>query len=198
MKLIFRFSYLALFVCALFTFSSCGDDDAVTIPTPNAVEFASDNADFSSLVAALDRAGLVETLSGEGPFTIFAPTNAAFQALLDSNSDWNSLDDIPLDVLTSVLTYHVVAGNVLSTDLSTGYVESLSATPFNANTSLFVSTDNGVTINGTTNVVGADNEVSNGVIHVVDQVILPANIVTFATTNPIFSSLVNKYYSQKD
>ncbi len=195
MKLLSRFSILVLFVCALFTFSSCGDDDVVepVIPptTPNAVEFTSDNADFSSLVAALGRAGLVETLSGAGPFTIFAPTNAAFQALLDSNADWNSLDDIPVDVLTTVLTYHVVSGDVKSTDLSTGYVESLSATPYGANASLFVNTDGGVTINGTTKVTGADNNVSNGVIHVVDQVILPPNIVTFATSNPMFSSLVS-------
>lgn len=194
MKLLSRFSFLALFLCSLVIFSSCGDDDVVepiTPPsTPNAVEFASDNADFSSLVAALSRASLVETLSGTGPFTIFAPTNAAFQALLDSNADWNSLDDIPVDVLTTVLTYHVVSGNVKSTDLSTGYVESLSATPYGVNASLFVNTDGGVTINGTTAVTGADNEVSNGVIHVVDQVILPPNVVTFATSNPTFSSLV--------
>lgn len=194
MKLLSRFSILTLFVCALFTFSSCGDDDVVdpVIPpaTPNAVEFASANADFSSLVAALSRASLVETLSGAGPFTIFAPTNAAFQSLLDSNADWNSLDDIPVDLLTTVLTYHVVSGNVKSTDLSTGYVASLSATPYDANASLFVNTDGGVTINGTTTVTGADNEVSNGVIHAVDAVILPPNVVTFATSNPVFSSLV--------
>ena len=194
MKLLSRFSCLTLFVCSLFILSSCGDDDGVgptpVTPTPNAVEFASDNADFSSLVAAVSKAGLVETLSGDGPFTIFAPTNAAFQALLDSNADWNSLDDIPNDVLTTVLTYHVVSGNVKSTDLSTGYVESLSATPYNANASLFVNTDAGVIINGDVTVVAADNEVSNGVIHAVDKVILPPNVVTFATTNPAFTSLV--------
>ena len=195
MKLLSHFSILVLFLCSLVILSSCGDDDIVeptpVVPTtPNAVEFASDNADFSSLVAALSRASLVETLSGDGPFTIFAPTNAAFQALLDSNPDWNSLEDIPVTTLTTVLTYHVVSGDVRSTDLSTGYVESLSATPYDANASLFVNTDGGVTINSTTTVTGADNEVSNGVIHVVDQVILPPNVVTFATSNPGFSSLV--------
>jgi len=194
MKLFTRFSCLTLFVFSLFILSSCGDDEIVepnpVTPTPNAVEFASDNADFSSLVAAVSQAGLVETLSGDGPFTIFAPTNAAFQALLDSNADWNSLADIPNDVLTTVLTYHVVSGNVKSTDLSTGYVESLSATPFDATASLFVNTEGGVTINGDVTVVGADNEVSNGVIHAVDKVILPPNVVTFATSNPAFTSLV--------
>ncbi len=195
MKLLSRFSYLTLFVCSLFIFSSCGDDEIVDPPvnlTPNAVEFASDNADFSSLVAAVSQAGLVETLSGDGPFTIFAPTNAAFQALLDSNADWNSLDDIPVATLAAVLTNHVVAGDVRSTDLSTGYFHSVSPTPFNGeiNTSLYINLEEGVKINGTSSVIGADNVVSNGVIHAVDAVILPADIVTFATSNPMFSSLV--------
>ena len=172
--------------------------DAVLLPsafanaTPNAVEFASANPDFSILVDAVVKAGLAETLSGDGPFTIFAPTNDAFVALLNSNPDWNSLDDIPVATLTAVLTNHVVAGDVRSTDLSTGYFHSVSATPFDGaiNTSLYISTEDGVKINGASTVVGADNVVSNGVIHAVDAVILPANIVTFATSNPMFSSLV--------
>jgi len=180
-------------LCSLFIFTNCGDDDNVTTPTPetpNAVDFAAADENFSALVAAVTKAGLAPTLSGDGPFTIFAPTNAAFQDLLDSNADWNSLDDIPNDVLTTVLTYHVVAGDVKSTDLSNGYVESLSATPYDANASLYVNIDNGVTINGTTTVIAADNNVSNGVIHAVDKVILPPNVVTFATSNPAFTSLV--------
>lgn len=195
MNLLNRFNYLIVLIFSFVILASCGDD-AVVEPTPvvpqdlNAVEFASANADFSSLVAAVTKADLVGTLSGDGPFTIFAPTNAAFQALLDSNADWNSLDDIPNDLLTTVLTYHVVSGNVKSTDLTTGYVGTVSATPYNANASLFVNTDGGVTLNGNVKVTGADNEVSNGVIHVVDQVILPPNIVTFATSNPAFTTLV--------
>ena len=124
MNYLLRFSSISLFLIALISLSSCGDDEVVTPVdpevTPSAVDFAVDNADFSSLVAALTQADLVSTLQGDGPFTIFAPNNAAFQALLDSNADWNALSDIPTDVLTSVLTYHVVAGDVRSTDLSTG------------------------------------------------------------------------------
>lgn len=194
MTYLLRFSYISLFCIALISLSSCGDDEEVTpvVPetTPSAVEFAVGNADFSTLVAALTNADLVSTLEGDGPFTIFAPTNAAFQALLDSNADWNALEDIPTDVLTAVLTNHVVAGEVKSTDLSEGYVETLSATPFGVNTSLYVNLDDGVTLNGNVKVTGADNIVSNGVIHAIDAVILPPNIVTFATANPAFSSLV--------
>jgi len=194
MKSLFRFYYLSALLLSLAVFTACGDDDVVEPPlapeTPNAVEFASDNADFSILVSALTRADLVTTLSGNGPFTIFAPTNAAFQDLLNSNSDWNTLDDIPTDVLTTVLTYHVVADDLKSTDLSTGYVETVSATPYGVNASLYVNTDNGVKLNGDISVTGADNEVSNGVIHVIDKVILPPNVVTFAVSNPAFSSLV--------
>ncbi|MEM6320781.1 MAG: fasciclin domain-containing protein [Bacteroidota bacterium] len=194
MKDLIRISFSAMLMLCLVIFTSCDDDNnnevTPTPTTPNAVEFASSNADFSSLVAAVTQANLVETLSGPGPFTIFAPTNSAFQELLNSNPAWNSLSDIPNDVLTTVLTYHVVAGENRSTDLSTGYVESLSATPYGANASLYVSTDGGVTINGDVSVTGADNDVSNGVIHVVDKVIMPPSVVTFATSNPAFSSLV--------
>ena len=200
MTYLLRFSYISLFLVALISFSSCGDDDVVVTPevevpvvpevTPNAVEFAVGNEDFSILVAALTQADLVSTLQGDGPFTIFAPNNAAFQALLDSNADWTALTDIPNDVLTAVLTNHVVSGTVLSTDLAAGYVETLSATSFGANTSLYVNLDDGVTLNGTVKVTGADNIVSNGVIHAIDAVILPPNVVTFATSNPAFSSLV--------
>ena len=197
MNYLLRFSYISLLLVGLISFSSCDDDDDVVVVTPvvpevtpSAVDFAVGNEDFSILVAALTQADLVSTLQGDGPFTIFAPNNAAFQTLLDSNADWNSLEDIPTDVLTAVLTNHVVAGTVLSTDLTDGYVETLSATPFGANASLYVNLDDGVTLNGTTKVTGADNIVSNGVIHAIDAVILPPNLVTFATSNPAFSTLV--------
>ncbi len=192
MNYLLRFSSISLFLIALISFSSCGDDDdvVVTPTTPNAVDFAVANPDFSTLVAALTQADLVSTLQGDGPFTIFAPNNAAFQALLDSNADWNALSDIPNDLLTAVLTNHVVAGNVQSTDLTDGYVSTLSATSFGENASLYVNLDDGVTLNGNVKVIGADNIVANGVIHAIDAVILPPNVVTFATSNPIFSSLV--------
>jgi len=101
---------------------------------------------FETLVAAVQAAGLVDTLKGEGPFTVFAPTDAA---------------------LTALLTYHVVPGNVMSTDLSDGMM----ATTVQGS-DVTIGTEGGVTVNGA-NVVTADIETSNGVIHVIDAVILP-------------------------
>ena len=96
--------------------------DEVLLP-PSVVNLALNNPNFSILVQALTRADLntayVDVLSGEGPFTVFAPTNTAFQNLLDSSDEWNSLDDIPVATLEAVLNYHVVAGaNVQSGQLT--------------------------------------------------------------------------------
>lgn len=191
------FLYLSsLFLLALtFTVVSCdNDDEEMPIPTPttpNVVEFASSNADFSILVDAVVKAGLDGVLSGDGPFTVFAPTNDAFQAFLDA-AGTGSIENTPKDILVSVLTNHVISGDVKSTDLSTGYVNTLSATSFGSDitTSMYVNLDNGVTINGDVNVTGADNNVSNGVIHVIDKVIATPTVVTFAASNPDFSILV--------
>ena len=106
-----------LFLCvSLVTFTSCeNDDDESPAPTPNILEFASDNADFTTLAAAVEQAGLDGILNGDGPFTVFAPNNAAFNEFLTANN-FNSLEDVPQDLLASVLAYHVVVGEFASTD----------------------------------------------------------------------------------
>lgn len=142
----------------------------------NIVQIAQGNPEFSILVQALTRSDLstnfAEVLSGEGPFTVFAPTNAAFQALL-TELEVPSLNDIPAPVLEAVLTYHVVAGNIRSGALTDGQV----VTTLNTGT-FTVNTQGGVRItdaNGRiANVVQADIIASNGVIHAIDKVILPA------------------------
>ncbi len=133
------------------------------------VDIASSTEGFSTLVAAVDAAGLVETLKGEGPFTVFAPTDAAFAALPEGTVE-GLLADIP--ALTNVLTYHVIAGKVMSTDLTNG----MEAATVQGQT-VTIMTEGGVTVNGA-NVVTADIEASNGVIHVIDAVILPPAQVT--------------------
>ena len=151
--------------------------DQVILPA-DIVSFALSNPTFSSLVAALTRADLitdfVAALSGDGPFTVFAPTNDAFQALLDSNMDWNSLADIPVEVLEKVLLYHVsAAGNVRSTDLSNGQVVPtlLEGSTFSINlTGATPAID--ATMN-TANIIATDVQSTNGVVHVIDAVILP-------------------------
>lgn len=131
------------------------------------VDIAVGSPDHTTLVAAVTAAGLVETLSGPGPFTIFAPTNAAFEALPAGTVE-GLLKPESKDQLTSILTYHVVSGNVMAADLTDGQ----KVTTLNGQ-ELTVSIANGVVkINGAT-VVTADLAGSNGVIHVVDGVILP-------------------------
>jgi uncharacterized surface protein with fasciclin (FAS1) repeats len=136
---------------------------------PNVVEIAVSSPDHTTLVAAVTAAGLVETLSGEGPFTIFAPTNAAFAALPEGTVESLLLEENK-DQLTSILTFHVVAGNVLSGDLSDGQV----VTTLNGQDLTVSIADGIVKINGA-QVVAADLVGSNGVIHVIDTVLLPSS-----------------------
>lgn len=140
------------------------------------VDVASANPDFSTLVAAINAAGLGETLSGEGPFTVFAPTNEAFAALPAGVLDALLLPENK-DALTKILTYHVVPGTVLAADITDGDV----ATVEGQNVTL--STADGVTVNGAA-VVTADILTDNGVIHVVDAVLVPADVDVAALTTP--------------
>jgi uncharacterized surface protein with fasciclin (FAS1) repeats len=137
---------------------------ATAQPTGDIVDIAAASPDFTTLVAAVQAAGLVDTLKGEGPFTVFAPTDAAFAALPEGTVE-NLLNDAP--ALGAILTYHVVPGKVMSGDLSDG----LTATTVNG-ADITIGTADGVTVNGA-NVIAADVEATNGVIHVIDAVILP-------------------------
>jgi uncharacterized surface protein with fasciclin (FAS1) repeats len=120
------------------------------------------------LAAALTAAGLIETLQGEGPFTVFAPNDDAFAALPAGLLEKLLLPE-NLAVLTSILTYHVVAGKVMSTDVMAGDVPTVEGS------TLTLGTTEGVQVNDAT-VILADVEASNGVIHVIDKVILPPTI----------------------
>lgn len=126
------------------------------------------NTEFlSTLVAAVKAGDLVGVLQGDGPFTVFAPTNEAFAALPAGTLD-NLLKPENKATLISILTYHVVAGKVKSTDLSNGMK---AATVNGADVSVTIN-DMGVMINGA-KVIAADIEASNGIVHVIDKVILP-------------------------
>lgn len=185
----FKLYHLALLFLAMATFSSCGGDDEPEMEL-SIVETAQSDNDLSTLVAALTQANLVTTLSGDGPFTVFAPSNAAFQALLDSNDDWNALTDIPNDLLTDVLTFHVVSGRVAAADLNTGYEPTLSGGPNGEGVSLQVGTTGGVTLNNVATPLTTDINTTNGIVHKIDQVMLPPNVVGLALSNPNFSILV--------
>lgn len=129
------------------------------------VEVAVAAGDFTTLVAAVEAAGLVETLSGEGPFTVFAPTDEAFAALPEGVLEKLLLPE-NAELLTRILTYHVVSGQVLAADVVAGDVATVEGS------TIALDTMDGVTVNGAS-VVAADVLASNGVIHVIDAVILP-------------------------
>jgi uncharacterized surface protein with fasciclin (FAS1) repeats len=130
------------------------------------VAIAAGNADFSTLVAAVKAADLAETLSGAGPFTVFAPTNAAFDKLPKGTVE-DLLKPENKAKLAAILTYHVVAGKVMAADVKTGMVKTVQGTDLDVK----VSAD-GVTVNDA-KVVKTDIVGSNGVIHVIDTVVLP-------------------------
>jgi len=132
------------------------------------VEIAAGNGDFSTLVAALQAAELVEVLKSDGPFTVFAPTNEAFAALPAGTVE-NLLLPENKDQLIAVLTYHVVPGTVMSSDIMN---KQLDAKTVEGSTVRINAMQGGVKVEGA-NVVGADIVADNGVIHVIDTVILP-------------------------
>ncbi len=139
--------------------------DSADDPTMNIVETAIDAGSFSTLVTAVQAAGLVETLSGEGPFTVFAPTDEAFARIPAADLQALLADK---EALTAVLTYHVVAGEVFAQDV----VELSSAETVNGQSVRITTRGESVMIDGAT-VVAADIRATNGIIHVIDEVIFP-------------------------
>ena len=173
---------------SLFVVSCNDDDDDDQMTSKNIVEIAQSDPNLSTLVSAIVAADLTDVLSTGGPFTVFAPTNAAF-AKLDPAVLNNIIGNPTL--LTALLQYHVVSGEVNSSDLTNGPVGTLLS-----GQSINVDVSGGmVTLNGSSKVTAADIDASNGVIHVIDEVLLPADfaaqtIVQIAASNPDFSILV--------
>jgi len=174
---------------SLFIVSCNDDDDDDQMTSKNIVEIAQSDPNLSTLVSAIVAADLTDVLSTGGPFTVFAPTNAAF-AKLDPAVLNNIIGNPTL--LTALLQYHVVSGEVNSSDLTNGAVGTLLS-----GQSINVDVSGGmVTLNGSSKVTAADIDASNGVIHVIDEVLLPADfaaqtIVQIAVGNPDFSILVS-------
>ena len=173
---------LALAVTALIALAACGADGSTgdtTRPASDStqvmaepgtiVEVAQSNADFSTLVAAITAAGLVEALSGQGPLTIFAPTNAAFEALPNGLLNKLLLPENK-ETLAKILTYHVVVAKVMAANVMAGNITSLEGSTF------AITTEDGIKINNSSNVTATDIAASNGVIHVIDTVIVPPSV----------------------
>ena len=172
---------IAIAAASVLLLSACGSDGSTSDTTVAAadetemvtdvgtiVEVAQGNPDFSTLVAAITAAGLGDALSGEGPFTVFAPTNAAFEALPAGLLEKLLLPENK-EVLTKILTYHVVAAKVMAADVAAGDVTTLEGSAF------AITTESGVKVNAS-NVTATDVAASNGVIHVIDAVLVPASV----------------------
>ncbi len=142
------------------------------VTQPTIVEIAAGNPDFSTLVAAVQAAGLAETLSSQGPFTVFAPTNAAFAALPAGTLDTLLLPE-SRDQLTEILGYHVVLGEVMAADVPDASAGVATGSVAGFDLSVRREADGTVMVNEAT-VTQADIEASNGVIHVIDTVLIPA------------------------
>ena len=192
MKNLLKLKALAIMLLAVVFVSCDNSDDPTPMPVDNTITgLAVKNANLKILVQALTRADLATTLQGAGPYTVFAPTDAAFTAFLKT-TPYATVNDVPKDVLTQILLNHVVSGSVKSTALSTGYIKTLAkGSASTTNTlSMYVDITSGVKLNGVANVTTADVMASNGVIHVVDAVIGLPTIVTHALANKNFTSLV--------
>ena len=182
---------LAIALISIFVISCDDDNDNDNLCCAGTItDIASQQESLTTLVSALQATGLDAALTGDGPYTVLAPTNAAFDAFLASINA-TSLEDIPVDLLTYVLLNHVIVGDLESNSLSSGYANTQAISDAsNTNMSIYINTDNGVNFNGVSNVITADVAATNGVVHVVDAVIGLPSIVTFALADPNFEVLV--------
>ena len=174
-------SLLAILLCSFFVLSCKKEDE--TPKVKNIVETALADPQFSTLVAALQKAELVNTLSGTGPFTVFAPNNAAF-----TKAGITDLTKVSKDDLTKILLDHVLGAKVLAANVASG-----EATTAGSRKIYLSKNAGGVFINGKIKVTTADINTANGVIHIIDDVIVQPtqSLVQIATTNPSFKTLAS-------
>lgn len=177
---------MAILLCVV-VLTSCEEDNNEVQPTDDIVALAQGNPNLSSLVTALTKyPDLVSTLQSNGQFTVFAPTNEAFAELLTATGQ-ASIDDLPADVLRDVLLYHVISdAAVESTKLSNGEVTAANGSRISVNVT------NGVKINDNTNVVVADVKAKNGIVHVVNKVLVPPAV------RPIIATVVAPAFFNKN
>lgn len=187
-------SLLILMIVGLFTGSCNLDDGPQTVPIPESdvVEVATTKTNLSSLVAALQKTDLANTLKGGGPFTVLAPTNSAFSSFLSSKGFVN-MDAVPTETLKQIVLNHMVTGRIDAANLNIlqkNYLETLADGPVSdTNLALYFDASNGVIFNGSSKVVEADILASNGIIHIVDAVIDLPTIETFTSADDNFKEL---------
>lgn len=175
---------------------SCDNDDDTPVQ-PTIYDITVSTPDFSTLKTALDRTGLNTVLDGSGQFTVFAPTNAAFTSFL-ATTTFATVNDVPVAVLKNILLNHVIGAEVKSSAISTGYASTLCPINATANAptiSMFIELSGGTVIlnggplNSGATVTTADVDASNGVIHIVGNVIAIPTVVNHVVANPNFDTL---------
>ncbi|MDA8904577.1 fasciclin domain-containing protein [Flavobacteriaceae bacterium] len=196
MNISLKFFKLSLALVIASSFLSCDVEDNESYPLPllpTITEFVESNPDLTNLAAALSAAdGNLLSLLNNGNYTLLAPNNWAFEVWLGTNG-FNSMDEVPTDILKNILLNHVISGSVQSSDLTTagsGYVLTNATNTDGDFLNMYFSTNSGIVFNGVTTILNPDIAVSNGVLHVVDLLIELPTVVTFATTNPGFETLV--------
>ncbi|NHF58055.1 fasciclin domain-containing protein [Flavobacteriaceae bacterium TP-CH-4] len=196
MKKYLNFPNVLVMVLVLVFTASCDldDDTPPTIPIPdtNIVEIAQSNPDLSTLVAALERADLVSTLQGTTLYTVLAPTNTAFDNFL-GEAGFASLDEVPVATLQQLLLNHVILERIesaLLVSLQRNYLQTLADGPgTDTNLAMYFDATNGVQFNGGATVTTADVVASNGIIHIVDEVIGLPTLATFVSVDDTFREL---------
>jgi uncharacterized surface protein with fasciclin (FAS1) repeats len=177
---------LSIILLSVMLITSCKSDDPVVVTPKDVTDVAIGDTQFSTLVSALTKANLVTTLKGTGPFTVFAPNNAAF-----TKAGITSLDALTADALKPILLYHVLGAKVLAADIKNGQTEVGTA----GGPKMYITKNaNGVFINGNTKVIATDVNASNGVVHVLDNVLtdIPSKTIAgIATDNKNFSTLLS-------
>jgi transforming growth factor-beta-induced protein len=173
-----KFNHILVLILAVsFAFTSCNKDNndmEMIEPTQNIVEIAKANG-FTSLAAALTKANLVGALQSSEKFTVFAPTNEAFDKLLVAIGQ-KSIDDVPASVLEKILLYHVVQGEVISSAVKAGSVPTLSGE------NIAITTAGGIKVNSASVIMPYDVAATNGIIHTINEVLIPPTIVPFVNS----------------
>ena len=192
----FKFLIYFIFLAGALFLASCNDDtiiDGGGIEQNSILQTASATDNLSLFVDAINQTGLENIFSLSGPFTVLAPTNEAFQALIDSNPAWNSLSDIDNSMLSNILLFHVLGVQLTSTDFVDSFITTGATGPNNEQISLQIDVSGGIRFNGSATLVTTDIEASNGILHIIDEVMLLPSLEDILLNNAGFSLLVSAF-----
>lgn len=190
-KILFNTKIVLLIITAICILSCTDDDDNGNIidntPSNTLVDVITNNPNYSSFLEALNQTGVSFTIAGSGNFTVFAPTNAAFDAFLGGTA----IQDVDNDVLTQLVLNHILNTEVFASDFTTGYQKTIATeASSNANIDMYIDTATGVTINNESSVTAADMDAENGVLHEVNAIITLPTVTSFVAIDPSLSSLL--------